>query len=102
MKAELVLTDGERGVPTFGVCESGRVMQYGFLDAVALDGQHCLNQPAAKSNLGIRSTVDLPEDIDGTQFAAAFAARVTAHGQGRPVVGTRWATRHQPDQRPPR
>jgi uncharacterized FAD-dependent dehydrogenase len=82
------LNEEGHSVRTFCVCEGGRVMQYGFLDSVALDGQHCLNQPTTKSNLGILTTVDLPEGTDGTDHAAAFAARVAAHGQGRPVVCT--------------
>ncbi|MGW1615825.1 FAD-binding protein [Streptomyces sp. NPDC002285] len=65
------LNEEGHSVRTFCVCEGGRVMQYGFLDAVALDGQHCLNQPTAKSNLGILTTVDLPKGTDGTEHAAA-------------------------------
>ncbi|MGW8776552.1 FAD-dependent oxidoreductase [Streptomyces sp. NPDC055796] len=82
------LNEEGHSVRTFCVCEGGRVMQYGFLDAVALDGQHCLNQPTTKSNLGILTTVDLPEGTDGTEHAAAFARRVAAHGSGKPVVST--------------
>jgi uncharacterized FAD-dependent dehydrogenase len=82
------LNEEGHSVRTFCVCEGGRVMQYGFLDAVALDGQHCLNQPTSKSNLGILTTVDLPEGTDGTEHAAAFAARVADYGRGRPVVST--------------
>ncbi|MGW4072120.1 FAD-binding protein [Streptomyces asiaticus] len=82
------LNEEGHSVRTFCVCEGGRVMQYGFLDAVALDGQHCLNQPTSKSNLGVLTTVDLPEGTDGTEHAAAFAARVAAYGRGLPVVST--------------
>ncbi|SFT31394.1 FAD-binding protein [Streptomyces sp. ok210] len=82
------LNEEGHSVRTFCVCEGGRVMQYGFLDAVALDGQHCLNQPTTKSNLGILTTVNLPEGADGTEHAGAFAARVATYGGGRPVVST--------------
>ncbi|WP_328611569.1 NAD(P)/FAD-dependent oxidoreductase [Amycolatopsis sp. NBC_00345] len=86
---KLSFLNGEgHSVRTFCVCGGGRVMQYGFLDAVALDGQHCLNQPTTKSNMGVLTTVDLPEGVDGTEYAAAFAARVADYGGGRPVVST--------------
>ncbi|MEU7473725.1 NAD(P)/FAD-dependent oxidoreductase [Streptomyces sp. NPDC044984] len=82
------LNEEGHSVRTFCVCGGGRVMQYGFLNAVALDGQHCLNQPTSKSNLGVLTTIDLPEGTDGTEYAAAFAARVADYGRGLPVVST--------------
>ncbi len=82
------LNDRGESVRTFCVCEGGRVMQYAFLDAVALDGQHCLNQPTSRSNMGILTTVDVPEGEDGTAYARRFARRVAEHGGGRPVVCT--------------
>lgn len=82
------LNEEGHSVRTFCVCEGGRVMQYGFLGAVALDGQHCLTQPTGKSNLGVVVSVDLPEGEDGTEYARRFAARVAEFGDGRPVVCT--------------
>lgn len=75
-------------VRTFCVCEGGRVMQYEFLDAVALDGQHCINQPTTRSNMGVLTSVDLPDGEDGTEYARRFAAAVSAVGGGKPVVCT--------------
>jgi uncharacterized protein len=79
-----------RGEPvrTFCVCDGGRVMQYAFLGAVVLDGQHCLNHPTSHSNLGVVTTVEVPVGQDATEFARRFAAIVSTHGQGRPVVCT--------------
>ncbi|QHF95399.1 FAD-dependent oxidoreductase [Streptomyces sp. NHF165] len=82
------LNDRGESVRTFCVCEGGRVMQYAFLDAVALDGQHCLNQPTSRSNMGVLTTVGLPEGADGTAYARDFAGRVARLGGGRPVVCT--------------
>jgi uncharacterized protein len=73
-------------VRTFCVCDGGRVMQYAFLDGVALDGQHCLNRPTSRSNLGVVTSVELRGGEDGTEYARAFAQRVTERGAGRPVV----------------
>ncbi|GGP76116.1 FAD-dependent oxidoreductase [Saccharothrix coeruleofusca] len=82
------LNDRGEAVRTFCVCGGGRVMQYSFLGAVALDGQHCLNQPTSRSNMGILTTVDVPEGEDGTDYARRFATRVAEYGGGRPVVCT--------------
>ncbi|AGL14999.1 NAD(P)/FAD-dependent oxidoreductase [Actinoplanes sp. N902-109] len=82
------LNDRGESVRTFCVCEGGRVMQYGFLGAVALDGQHCLTRSTSRSNMGVLTTVDVPAGADGTDFARAYAARVAEFGGGRPVVCT--------------
>ncbi|MEU6381181.1 NAD(P)/FAD-dependent oxidoreductase [Streptomyces sp. NPDC046909] len=73
-------------VRTFCVCEGGRIMQYAFDDTTVLDGQHCLTTPTDRTNFGIVTTVDVPEDTDGTEHALDFARRVTKLGGGLPVV----------------
>ncbi|MGI5506234.1 FAD-dependent oxidoreductase [Lentzea sp. CA-135723] len=82
------LNDRGESVRTFCVCEGGRVMQYSFLGAVVLDGQHCINQPTQRSNMGVLTTMNVPEGEDGTEFARGFAATVAEHGGGKPVVCT--------------
>ncbi|WP_329563893.1 FAD-binding protein [Kitasatospora sp. NBC_01266] len=80
------LNEQGESVRTFCVCEGGRLMQYAFMDAVVLDGQHCLTTPTERTNFGIITTVDVPAGLDGTEYALGFARRITALGGGRPVV----------------
>ncbi|WP_020123041.1 FAD-dependent oxidoreductase [Streptomyces canus] len=80
----------ERGesVRTFCVCAGGRIMQYGFEDAVVLDGQHCLTRPTRRTNFGIVTTVRMPAGQDGTDFALELIRDVAQRGGGRPVACT--------------
>ncbi|GIG41863.1 FAD-dependent oxidoreductase [Cellulomonas phragmiteti] len=73
-------------VRTFCVCERGRIMQYAFEGAVVLDGQHCVTTPTSRTNIGVVTTVDVPAGVGGTDHAREFARRITAAGQGLPVV----------------
>lgn len=75
-------------VRTFCVCPRGRLMAYDFVGGVALDGQHCLTVPTTRSNFGVVTRVAVPDGVDGTEMALAFARRVAAAGQGHPVVQT--------------
>jgi uncharacterized FAD-dependent dehydrogenase len=78
----------EQGEPvrTFCVCERGRIMQYSFADTVLLDGQHCITTPTSRTNFGVITTVTVPDDVDGTQYAVDYARAVTTAGQGLPVA----------------
>jgi uncharacterized FAD-dependent dehydrogenase len=80
------LNDRQEPVRTFCVCDGGRIMQYQFLDAVVLDGQHCLSRPTGRSNLGIVTTVTVPAGADGSDRARRLARAVTRYGDGRPVA----------------
>jgi uncharacterized FAD-dependent dehydrogenase len=75
-------------VRTFCLCDGGRVMSYGFLGAVALDGQHCVNSPTGRSNFGVLTTVRVPDGDDGSEVARQYAAGVAARGDMRAVVCT--------------
>ena len=61
-------------------------MQYAFQDTVVLDGQHCLTTPTERTNFGIVTSVEVPPDGDGTQYALDFGRRATTAGRGLPVV----------------
>lgn len=80
------INDHNEPVRTFCVCERGRIMQYAFEGAVVLDGQHCVTTPTTRTNLGVITTVDVPDGVSGTAYATQFARAVTAAGEGRPVV----------------
>lgn len=82
------LNDAAQPVRTFCVCERGRIMEYEFHGTVVLDGQHCLTTTTARTNFGILTTVDVPEGLDGTDFALDFARRVNKAGDGGSVVET--------------
>ncbi len=82
------LNDRGESVRTFCVCAGGRIMQYDFLDAVVLDGQHCVTSPTRRSNFGIVTTAAVPEGMDGTDYALSLARRVSEYGGGRPVACT--------------
>ena len=80
----------ERGesVRTFCVCAGGRIMQYEFEDTVVLDGQHCMTKPTRRSNFGIVTTVAVPAEADGTEYALDLARAVSQRGGGKPVACT--------------
>jgi uncharacterized protein len=92
-KLAFINSRGE-SVRTFCVCPGGRMMQYTFENAVVLDGQHCMTHPTQRSNFGVVTTVKVPPDNDGTDFALEIARRVSDRGNGRPVACTIGEMRH--------
>lgn len=75
-------------VRTFCVCPGGQIMQYEFVGAVVLDGQHRVHDPTSRSNCGVVTTVRPPAGEGGTGYALRYARQVNDAGGGRPVVQT--------------
>jgi uncharacterized FAD-dependent dehydrogenase len=80
------LNDRRESVRTFCVTVGGRLMQYEFMGFPVLEGQHCMELPTQKTNMGVVTSLRAELGESGTHRALAIGRRVREVGRGKPVV----------------
>ena len=57
---------------TFCWCPGGKVISYEFEGVCVVDGQHCHDNPTEQTNFGIVTSIELPPNVDGTDFGVSY------------------------------
>lgn len=81
---KIIFNQNGVSIRTFCWCPGGKVIDYNFEGMCIVDGQHCHDNPTKQTNFGIVATINLPSNVDGTDFGITNVGAFNKYSKYKP------------------